>query len=143
MFYIASINKQDISNKSLHRSTPSILCTALIKWTVNSYWLGSRTTAILFDPRTDLFPEAAGWGQQIPSRVKQNCCCRRIQSITIFYTPSFFKKFLFTLNEIAKRHLSSLTIFFSSRSTKFGKKHPWMRGTQIFIIKTIQFYNRR
>ena len=67
LLYIAIINTQDISHKSLHRSTPSIVCTALIKWTVNSYWLGSRTTAILFDPRTDLLPEAAGWGQHIPA----------------------------------------------------------------------------
>ena len=33
-----------------------------------SQWLGSRTTAVLFDPRMDLLPEAAGWGQQIRSK---------------------------------------------------------------------------
>ena len=58
---------------------------------IYNYWLGSRTTAVLFHPRTDLLPEAAGWGQQIRSRVKQNCCCPRSQSITVlFNTPSFF-----------------------------------------------------
>ena len=51
--------------------------------TVYSYWLGLRTTADLFDPRMDLFPEAAGWGHQIPSRVKQNCWCPRTQSKTV------------------------------------------------------------
>ena len=50
---------------------------------IYSYWLGSRTTAVLCDPRTDLLPAAAGWGQQIRSRVKQNCCCPRSQSITV------------------------------------------------------------
>ena len=38
---------------------------------IYSYWLGSRTTAVLFV-----------WGQ-IRSRVKLNCCCQRSQSITV------------------------------------------------------------
>ena len=60
---------------------------------------GSKTTAILFDPRKDLLPKAAGWGQQIPLSVKQNCCCPRSQSITVLlYTFIFFKIFLFTLS---------------------------------------------
>ena len=66
---------------------------------VYSYWLGLRTTAVLFEPRMDLLPEAAGWGQQIGSRVKQNCCCPQTQSITVLlYTFIFFKIFLFTLS---------------------------------------------
>ena len=47
-----------------------------------SYWLGSRTTAVLFDPRTDLLPKAADWGQHICSRIKQNCCCPRSRFLT-------------------------------------------------------------
>ena len=58
---------------------PSIIST---KRTVYSYWLGPRTTAVLFDPRTELLGEAEGWGQQFSQRVKQNSCCSRNQSIT-------------------------------------------------------------
>ena len=58
--------------------------------TIYSNWLGSRTTVILFDPRTDLLPEAAGRGQQISSRVKQNCCCPRSQSINRFVIHLYF-----------------------------------------------------
>ena len=36
-----------------------------------SYKLAYRTTAVLLEARTDLLPEAAGFGQQICSRVKQ------------------------------------------------------------------------
>ena len=72
-------------------------CTNLSHAILYSYWLGSRTTAVLFDPRMDLLSEATGWGQQICSRVKQNCCCPRSQSITVLlYTFIFF--FLFTLS---------------------------------------------
>ena len=47
---------------------------------------------------TNLLPEAEGWGQQIRSRVKQNCCCSRNQSITVlFYIFIFFKILLFQL----------------------------------------------
>ena len=51
----------------------------------NSYRLASRTSAVLFDPRTDLLPSACGFGQQIRPRVKQNRCCPRTQSITVYY----------------------------------------------------------
>jgi hypothetical protein len=40
------------------------------------------TTVVLFDPRTDLLPEAEGWWQQFSQRIKQNSCCSRNQSIT-------------------------------------------------------------
>ena len=60
--------------------------------TIYSYWLGSRTTAVLFYLRTDLLPEAAGWWQQIRLRVKQNCSCPRIQSITVLLYTIIFKK---------------------------------------------------
>ena len=57
-----------------------------------SYRLGSWKKAILFDPRTDMLPETTDWGQQIPSRVGQNCCCLRNQSITgLLYIFSFSK----------------------------------------------------
>ena len=36
--------------------------------------------------------EAAGWGQQIRSRVKQNCCCPRTQSITVLLYTFIFSK---------------------------------------------------
>ena len=48
------------------------------------YRLASRTTAVLFDPRRDLWPSACGFEQQIRSRVKQNYCCPRTQSITVY-----------------------------------------------------------
>ena len=48
------------------------------------YRLASRTTAGLFDPRRDLLLSACGFGQQIRSRVKQNYCCPRTQSITVY-----------------------------------------------------------
>ena len=51
----------------------------------------------MFDPRTDLLPEAAGWGQQIRSRVKQNCCCPRSQSITVLLYTFIFSKFSYSL----------------------------------------------
>ena len=64
-----------------------------------SYWLGSRTTAVLFDPQTDLLPEAASGRQQIRSRVKPNCCGSRSQSITVLlYSFIFFKVFSFSLS---------------------------------------------
>ena len=50
-----------------------------------------------FYPRTDLLPEAAGWGQQIRSRVKQNCCCPRTQSITLLLYTFIFSKILYSL----------------------------------------------
>ena len=50
-----------------------------------SYRLAFRTTAVLFDPLTDLLPSACGFGQQIRFRVKQNCCCPRTHSITVYY----------------------------------------------------------
>ena len=37
-------------------------------------------------------------GQHIRFRVKQNCCCPRSQSITFFYTPSFFQQQKITLS---------------------------------------------
>ena len=46
-----------------------------------SYWLGSRTTAVSFDLRTDLMPEAPGWGQQIRSRVKKKAAVVREASL--------------------------------------------------------------
>ena len=58
--------------------------------TIYSNRLVSRTTVILFDPRTDLLPEAAGRGPQISSRVKQNCCCPRSQSINRFVIHLYF-----------------------------------------------------
>ena len=58
---------------------------------VYSYWLVSSTTPVLFDPRTDLLPEAAGWLQQTRSRVKQNCCCPRSQSITVLLYTFIFQ----------------------------------------------------
>ena len=63
-------------------------------WAVNikvyNYWLGLRTTAVLFDPKTDMLPEVAGWGQQICLRVKQNCCCLRSQFETVFFIHLYF-----------------------------------------------------
>ena len=65
-----------------------------------SYWLGLMTAAVLFDQRTKLSPEAAGWGQQICSRVNLNCCSWS-QSITVLlYTFIFFKIFLFSLSTL-------------------------------------------
>ena len=62
----------------------------------NIYRLVSRTT-VLFNPRTDLLLEATGSG------VKQNCCCPRTQSVTVYmyqdisnqcvYNYTFFKRF--------------------------------------------------
>jgi hypothetical protein len=49
-----------------------------------SYRLIPRTTAVLFDPRTELLPETESFGQQFSHRVKQNSCCPRTQSITIY-----------------------------------------------------------
>ena len=63
----------------------------------SSYWLSSRTTAIMFDPRTYLLPEAAGWGQQIRSRVKQNCCFPRNQSITVLLYTFVFSTKLYSI----------------------------------------------
>ena len=52
-----------------------------------------RKPAILFDPRSDLLPSVCGFGQQIRSRVKQNCCGPRNQSNIFFllYTLIFQK----------------------------------------------------
>ena len=61
---------------------------------IYSYWLGSRTIAVLFDPRMDLLPEAAGWGQQIRSSVNHNCCCPRSQSITVLLYTIISKKII-------------------------------------------------
>ena len=48
---------------------------------------GSRTTAVLFDPRTNLLPVAAGWGLK--------CCCWKSQSLTVLlYIFIFFQNFL-------------------------------------------------
>ena len=70
-------------------------------WAVNikvyNYWLGSRTTAVLFDPKTDMLPEVAGWGQQICLRVKQNCCCLRSQFETVFLYTFIFSKFSYSV----------------------------------------------
>ena len=78
--------------------------TTVLQWiskyamTAYSYWLDSRTTTVLFELRTDLLPEAAGWVQQIRTRVKQNGCCPRSQSVTpLLYTLIFFNKIIFTL----------------------------------------------
>ena len=49
----------------------------------NTYRLASGTTAVLFDPRTDLLPSACDFAQQICPRIKQNCCCPQTQSITV------------------------------------------------------------
>ena len=49
---------------------------------IYSYWLGSRTT---------------GFGQQIRSRVKQNCCCTRSQSITVLLYTFIFSTKLYSL----------------------------------------------
>ena len=65
------------------------------------YWLGSRTTAVLFDPRTNLLPEAISWGQQIRLRVKLNCFCSRTQSITVLLYTFIFSKFSFSLFPLA------------------------------------------
>ena len=47
------------------------------------------------DNSSFVWPEngsATGWGQHIRSRVKQNCCCPKSQSITVLlYTNIFFK----------------------------------------------------
>ena len=49
----------------------------------------------IVDPRTDLLPKAAAWGHQIRSRVIQNCCSPRSQSITVLlYTLVFFNFFI-------------------------------------------------
>ena len=73
-------------NSELH------VCVILCKSIVYSYWLGSRTTAVLFDLRTDLLAKATGWGQQLCLRVKQSFCCPRNQSISdLLYTFIFSK----------------------------------------------------
>ena len=41
-----------------------------VDWILYSYWRGSRTKGVLFDPRRDLLSEAACWGQPIHSMVK-------------------------------------------------------------------------
>ena len=51
----------------------------------------------MFDPRMDLLPEAAGWGQQIRSRVKQNCCCTRSKPRTVLLYTFIFQKFSYSL----------------------------------------------
>ena len=48
-----------------------------------SYWLGSRTRTVLFDPRTNLC-----------TRVKQNCRCPRSQSINVLLYTFIFPNFL-------------------------------------------------
>ena len=48
-------------------------------------------------PKNDLLPKTAGWGQQICSRVKQNCCCLRSQSITVLLYTFIFSKFSYSL----------------------------------------------
>ena len=70
---------------------------------VYSYWLGSWTTAVLFDARTDLLPSARGFGQQIRFRVKQNCCCPRSQSITVLLYTIIFFKFFYSLFPLTSR----------------------------------------
>ena len=58
-------------------------------------WLVSLTSVVLFYPQTDLlhsaFLSACGFRHQIHS---QNCCCPRIQSITVY---SAFLPYLFSL----------------------------------------------
>ena len=63
---------------------------AIVCRTLYSYWLGSRTTAVLFDQRTDLLPEAAGLEQQNHSRAKHNCFCSKSKSITLTYRLDVF-----------------------------------------------------
>ena len=43
------------------------------------------------DNSSFVWPEAAGWGQQIHSRVKQNYCCPSSQSITVLLYTFIFK----------------------------------------------------
>ena len=59
------------------------------KWRciTNTYRLVSLGKSVLFDPRTDLLPPVCGLGQQIRPRVKENCCCPQIWSITVYYWP--------------------------------------------------------
>ena len=84
--------------QSLHSSYLTFFYNEYGYWNliIYSYWLGSRTTAVLFDTRTDLLPEAAAWGQQICSRVKQNCCCPRSQSITVLLYTFILSKFSYS-----------------------------------------------
>ena len=49
-------------------------------------------------------------------------------------------------NTILEIHLPSLKIFFRTIvpvSTKLGTKHPWVKGTDILEIRTIQFSRKR
>ena len=64
---------------------------------IYSFWLGSKTTAVSFDPRTDLLTKAAWWGQQIRSRNKQNCFCPRSQSIIVLLYTYIFSKISYSL----------------------------------------------
>ena len=89
----------NISIISLLRSSVQVLFiyVLFIYVSIYSFRLGSKTTAVSFDPRTDLLAKAACWGQQIRSRIKQNCVCLRTQSIIVYYTPSFFQKNSYSL----------------------------------------------
>ena len=63
--------------------------------TVIDWLLGQQQFCLILE-HADLLPSACGFGQQISPRVKQNCCCPRTQSITVYYyvsVPVFiFKK---------------------------------------------------
>ena len=73
-------------------------------------------------PENGSVAEATGWGPQICSRVKQNCCCPRSQSRTVLlYTIIFFKIFLFTLFT----HLSIRCLQHPGPSSQRIWKTPW------------------
>ena len=65
---------------------------------IYSYWQGSRTAAVLFDPRTDLLPEAASWGRStdlFECQTKLLAVVRLVYNCFVIYT--FIKKYIYSL----------------------------------------------
>ena len=94
---------------------------------IYNYWLGSRTTAVLFDQRTNLFPDIAGLRQQIRFRVKQNYCCPGNQSITVLLYTFIFFQYCLILLDVCK----TLMIVFIQQYENMDNAHRYCKQTQL------------
>ena len=72
---------------------------------------------------------ACSFGQQIRPRVKQNCCCPRTQSITVYYYPQ--------QNTVQWKYLKAWKggYFYKINIMSYQDKKPF-----IYYMKTLNFF---